>query len=61
MPAGNNVLSVPTPGPTRDYRQHGVFAVLGARTFGAGTEARHLPARAHPSGQWVEWLSPEPL
>lgn len=40
----------------RDYQQHGVFAVLGARTFRGGTDAGLLLARAHPSGQWVEWL-----
>jgi hypothetical protein len=39
----------------RDYQQHGVFALLSARAFpddGAG----RLLARAHPSGQWVEWI-----
>jgi len=40
----------------RGYRQHGVFAVLGARTFHRGTDRGRLLARAHPSGQWVEWL-----
>ncbi len=44
----------------RDYQQHGVFAVLGARTFDGDTDRGRLLARAHPSGQWVEWLSPEP-
>jgi len=39
-----------------DYQQHGVFAVLGARTFHRGTDRGRLLARAHPSGQWVEWL-----
>ena len=43
----------------RDYQRHGVFAVLGARIFDHGTESRRLLARAHPSGQWIEWLSPE--
>jgi hypothetical protein len=43
----------------RDYQQHGVFAVLGAWTFHGGTDRRRLLARAHPSGQWVEWLDPE--
>jgi len=40
-----------------DYRQNGLFAILGARTFDRGCEADRLLARAHPSGQWVEWLS----
>jgi len=44
----------------RDYRRHGVFAVLGARTFDHGTESGRLLARAHPSGEWIEWLSPDP-
>ena len=44
----------------RDYQRHGVFAVLGARTFDHGTESGRLLARAHPSGQWIEWLSPDP-
>jgi hypothetical protein len=44
----------------RDYQRHGVFAVLGARTFDHGTESGRLLARAHPSGQWIEWLGPDP-
>jgi hypothetical protein len=40
-----------------DYRQNGLFAILGARTFDRGRETGRLLARAHPSGQWVEWLS----
>jgi hypothetical protein len=40
-----------------DYQRHGVFAVLGARTFGARPDDRRLLARAHPSGQWIEWLA----
>ena len=39
-----------------DNHQHGVFAVLGARSFGSGSEGGRLLARAHPSGQWIEWL-----
>jgi hypothetical protein len=39
-----------------DYQKHGVFAVLGARTFDQAAEAGRLLACAHPSGQWVEWL-----
>ena len=42
----------------RDYQQGGVFAVLGARTFHGTTDRGRLLARAHPSGSWVEWLSP---
>ena len=44
----------------RDYQRHGVFAVLGARTFHRGTSPGRLLARAHPSGQWIEWLTAEP-
>lgn len=39
-----------------DYQRDGVFAVLGARTFGRDGEHTRLLARAHPSGQWIEWL-----
>lgn len=42
-----------------DYQQRGVFAVLGARTFDRGTDCGRLLARAHPSGQWIEWLDHE--
>jgi hypothetical protein len=41
-----------------DYQRHGVFAVLGVRTFHRGTDSGRLLARAHPSGQWIEWLDP---
>jgi len=50
-------LALP-PWLVRDYQRHGVFAVLSARTFDHGTESGRLLARAHPSGQWIEWLSP---
>lgn len=40
-----------------DYQAHGVFAVLGARTFDRAAEGGTLLARAHPSGLWVEWLA----
>ena len=61
-PAGNrSVQGLPLPASLiRDYQQHGVFAVLGARTFYRGRERGRLLARAHPSGQWVEWLDSEP-
>ena len=53
----DSVQDLPLPGwLVRDYA-HGVFAVLGARTFHRGTEHRELLARAHPSGQWLEWLA----
>jgi hypothetical protein len=39
-----------------DYQRNGVFAVLGARTFGGQWDDGRLLARAHPSGQWIEWL-----
>jgi hypothetical protein len=60
-PSGrDSVQGLPLPPALiRDY-QHGVFAVLGARTFdGAGGRGRLL-ARAHPSGGWIQWLSGEP-
>ncbi len=40
-----------------DYQRDGVFAVLGARTFGGRWDDGLLLARAHPSGQWVQWLA----
>jgi hypothetical protein len=60
-PSGrDSVQGLPLPGwLVRDYQQHGVFAVLGVRTFHNGTDHGRLLARAHPSGQWVEWLAPE--
>lgn len=48
-------LPIP-PGLVRDY-QRGVFAVLGARVFAEGSDRGQLLARAHPSGEWIEWLS----
>lgn len=48
-------LTVPAP-LVADYQAHGVFAVLGARSFDRAAESGTLLARAHPSGQWVEWL-----
>ena len=41
----------------RDYQQGGVFAVLGARTFDGASDRGRLLGRAHPSGEWIEWLS----
>jgi hypothetical protein len=57
-PAGReSVQGLPLPPAlVRDYQQHGVFAVLSARTFGDGADQARLLARAHPSGQWIEWL-----
>ncbi len=40
-----------------DYQHNGVFAVLGVRTFGGQWDDGRLLARAHPSGQWIEWLA----
>jgi len=59
-PSGrDSVQGLPLPGwLVRDYAMHGVFAVLGARTFDGGAGRGRLLARAHPSGQWVEWLDP---
>lgn len=42
----------------RDYQRSGVFAVLGARAFHGTADRGRLLARAHPSGKWIEWLSP---
>jgi hypothetical protein len=54
----HSVQGLPLPaGLVRDYAEQGVFAVLGARTFRDGADEARLLARAHPSGQWVEWLS----
>jgi hypothetical protein len=60
-PAGrDSVQGIDLPAPLiDDYQRNGVFAVLGARTFHAGTGSARLLARAHPSGRFVEWLSPE--
>lgn len=57
--ARDSVQGIDLPAPLiDDYRRSGVFAVLGARTFHAGTDSARLLARAHPSGRWAEWLSP---
>ena len=58
-PAGrDSVQGLPLPaGLVADYQRGGVFAVLGARTFDGGADSGRLLARAHPSGQWVEWLA----
>ena len=54
----DSVQGLPLPGwLVRDYQRSGVFAVLGARTFHRGAEHGELLARAHPSGQWLEWLA----
>ena len=56
-PEASALKDVDLPGPLiRDYQRDGVFAVLGARTFDRGDDRGRLLARAHPSGQWVEWL-----
>jgi hypothetical protein len=46
------------PALVSDYQHGGVFAVLGARTFDEAGDRSRLLARAHPSGQWIEWLEP---
>jgi hypothetical protein len=58
-PAGrDSVQGLPIPPAlVRDYQHGGVFAVLGARTFAEGGDRGQLLARAHPSGEWIEWLS----
>ena len=60
-PAGrDSVQDLPLPGSlVADYQRHGVFAVLGVRTYGHQEETATVLARAHPSGQWVEWLAPD--
>jgi hypothetical protein len=59
-PAGrDSVQGLPLPPALVDRYQHeGVFAVLGARTFDQAGDRGQLLARAHPSGQWIEWLDP---
>jgi len=59
-PAGrDSVQGLPvSPALIRDYQHGGVFAVLGIRTFDGAGGRGHLLARAHPSGEWIEWLSP---
>jgi hypothetical protein len=59
-PAGrDSVQGLPLPPALVSGYQHGgVFAVLGARTFDEGGDRSRLLARAHPSGQWIEWLGP---
>jgi hypothetical protein len=58
--ARDSVQGLPVPPALiRDY-QHGVFAVLGARTFDGARDRGRLLARAHPSGGWIQWLSGEP-
>jgi hypothetical protein len=61
-PAGrDSVQGLPLPPALiSDYQRGGVFAVLGARTFDRASDRSRLLARAHPSGQWIEWLSPRP-
>jgi hypothetical protein len=58
-PAGrDSVQGLPLPAAlVADYQGRGVFAVLGARTFDGTAETGRLLARAHPSGQWLEWLA----
>lgn len=58
-PSGrDSVQGLAVPGSlVADYQEHGVFAVLGVRTFEQAAEGGRLLARAHPSGQWVEWLA----
>ncbi len=50
-------LSLP-PALISDYQLGGVFAVLGARTFDGTGDRGRLLACSHPSGGWIEWLSP---
>ena len=39
----------------------GARAFLGARTFDEAGDRGRLLARAHPSGQWIEWLASGPF
>ena len=58
-PAGrDSVQDLPLPESLiSDYAKHGVFAVLSARSFGGPRDDGQLLGRAHPSGQWIEWLA----
>jgi hypothetical protein len=58
-PAGRaSVQGLELPGSLiTDYQQRGVFAVLGTRSFTGGRDEGRLLARAHPSGQWIDWLA----
>jgi hypothetical protein len=54
----DSVQGLPLPaGLVADYQRRGVFAVLGTRTFDGTAETGRLLGRAHPSGQWLEWLA----
>jgi hypothetical protein len=58
-PAGRDSvqdLDVP-PDIAGDYARSGVFAVLGVRTFDGRRDNCQLLARAHPPGQWMEWIA----
>jgi hypothetical protein len=59
-PSGSDsVQGLALPGSLiRDYQRSGVFAVLGARTFDGASDRGRLLARSHPSGAWIEWLTP---
>jgi hypothetical protein len=39
-----------------EYREEGVFGVLGLVDHRDGERSSRLLARAHPSGTWIEWL-----
>jgi hypothetical protein len=39
-----------------EYREEGVFGVLGLVDHRGNKRFSLLLARAHPSGTWVEWL-----
>ena len=63
VPAGpsgsDSVQGLPLPSwLIREYQRDGVFAVLGARAFDGTADRGRLLARAHPSGEWIEWLDP---
>ena len=59
-PSGSDsVQGLPLPSwLIREYQRDGVFAVLGARAFDGTADRGRLLARAHPSGEWIEWLDP---
>jgi hypothetical protein len=53
----DSVQGLPLPSGLVDAYQHdGVFAVLGTRTFDQADDRGRVLARAHPSGQWIEWV-----
>ena len=51
----DSVQAITVPDAVLDHRADGVFAVLGA--WDAGTGRGEVLARAHPSGEWIDWVA----